>query len=143
MHVKGFFVLASLAVGCGGGLFQLDNGNGGGAGTGGGMGPPAVGSVQAALYFDMNVAPIFEAKCAACHMGTGPSPIGAPPFLGPSRSTFYASVKSDPRKYTTTAPDTSLLLTKGAHEGPALAPAEAAAIRTWLTMEGAGGGEAA
>lgn len=86
-------------------------------------------------YFQQNVSPNLSAKCAGCHMGTGPGPGGAPAFLGAQASGFYAAIRADTRFYTPSAPATSLLVTKGSHEGPAWTSGEATNITDWLMLE--------
>jgi hypothetical protein len=76
------------------------------------------------------VQPDLSSNCgAACHeQGTG----GAPTWLaGPDQ---YASIKAY-KGIVVADPKTSLLLTKGSHEGPPLPAALTAPVTAWLTAE--------
>ena len=128
------------AAGCNVGTFHYDtDGGGGSGGSGGTIGSGGSGGGSGGStgqqYFQQNVSPNLSAKCSACHMGTGPGPGGAPRFLGTQPSGFYAAIRADARMYTPAAPATSLLVTKGSHEGPAWTSGEAANITDWLTLE--------
>jgi hypothetical protein len=104
------------------------SGGSGGAGGGGGSGS----SLTARQLFDANVAPVFAASCAGCHAGTGATT--GPTFLGAGGSSYYGKLLSDPR-FVNNNPADSLLLTKGAHEGPALTVAQGMSITAWLQQE--------
>ena len=53
--------------GCGGGEVEPASDSGGGGGSGGGMPEPEAAETQTEVSFTADVAPIFEAKCNACH----------------------------------------------------------------------------
>jgi hypothetical protein len=100
-----------------------------GSGGGGGSATP---SLMAKQLFDTNVAPILAAACAGCHAGSGATT--GPTFLGTSGSDYYGKLLSDPR-FVNNTPATSLILTKGAHEGPALSVTQGNAVQEWLQQE--------
>ena len=89
-------------------------GNGSGSGSGGGSGSGSASNIDAT--FDANVKPKI-AVCIGCHAGI-------PPTLTKG-SELEAKYKVKPG-------DQSLLVTKGAHEGPALTADQKTAIVTWL-----------
>ncbi len=93
---------------------------------------PTPAASTAKTDFDTDVAPILSANCAACHAGTGTT-VG-PDYLGTGPSDFYGKLVADPRMVNNT-PAASLLITQGAHEGPAFTTAQGAAVLTWLTAE--------
>ena len=131
----------AAAAGCNVGTFHYDTdgggGSGGGVGGSGGSGGSGGGSGGATgqQYFGQNVEPNLQSKCSACHMGTGPGPGGAPTFLGAQPTNYYPNIRNDPRMFTPAAPSTSLLVTKGMHEGPAWTATEAGSIQSWLMVE--------
>jgi hypothetical protein len=76
--------------------------------------------------------PSFESTCGPCHVqGTS----NAPPYLGGSDP--YTTIKTYAGMVVAN-PQQSILLTKGAHEGPALVDPLRASITAWLTAESAG-----
>jgi hypothetical protein len=76
--------------------------------------------------------PTFESTCGPCHVqGVN----NAPPYLGGTDP--YATIKTYVG-FIVANPQQSLLLTKGAHEGPALVNPLRASITTWLTAEAVG-----
>jgi hypothetical protein len=86
--------------------------------------------VAARAFFDSDVAPKLEMRCLACHGAdrTGPA------FL---TGDVHETLLSWPALVELDDVDSSRILTKGLHEGPAWEPAEAAAVRTWIEMEAA------
>jgi hypothetical protein len=96
-------------TGTGGGT---GTGTGSGTGSGGGSGTP----VNVDATWDANVKPKISI-CLACHQGV-------PPTLSEG-SILEATYKVKPG-------DKSLLVTRGAHEGPALTADQKTAIVTWL-----------
>jgi mono/diheme cytochrome c family protein len=142
-----FIAAAASAAACGNSdsLSVPDDGMGGGA-TGGGSGsysapaaaatpadstpPPGVSDNSAKAYFVANVYPLLMTTCGSCHVAPGSD--GAPPWLS-SASASDAYTMIEGRGYIDLS--TSLLLKKGAHEGPALTTAESTAISQWLTLE--------
>jgi hypothetical protein len=76
-------------------------------------------------YFASTVYPSFKGTCSGCHTN-GPGPA----FFGADAASTYATL--DAGGYIT---QDSLLLHKGAHEGPALAPAQFTIFTTWLGYE--------
>ncbi len=142
-----FIAAAASAAACGSSdsLTVPDDGQGSGA-TGGGSGnysapvasstpadntpPPGVASNDAKAYFVANVYPLLMGTCGSCHAAPGSD--GAPPWLS-STSASDAYTMIEARGYIDLS--TSLLLKKGAHEGPALTSAESTAITQWLTLE--------
>ena len=141
------FATTFALFGCTGGLYMPPTGSGGSNGSGGsggtvgsgGSGGSGGATMTPQAYFENNVSPIFLSKCSSCHMGSGTDANG-PNWLGPSETAFYVSVKMDTRFYTPSAPASSLLITKGQHEGPALLAGEAQAIQSWLALEASPGG---
>jgi len=83
-----------------------------------------------AQYYQTMVDPSLEGTCGGCH-ATGAN--NAPRFLGPSAVAAYATIKAFPGLVV--APANSPLLTKGAHEGPALTANQVTLITTWLNQE--------
>src|SRR5215471_10319988 len=104
--------------GCNPGSYPNPGMPSGSGGTGGGM--PS----GAQNFFNQNVAPILMQNCAACHMNNGAA--AAPHFLGTSQAVMYSTLKM--QTPLTGNPNTSLLLTKGTHEGPAFTSQQASAV---------------
>jgi hypothetical protein len=94
--------------------------------------PQAPAAPTARQLFDTNVSPMLLSNCSSCHAGTPPTQ--GPTFLGAGQANFYANLKADSRFVNNTAAQ-SLLLTKGAHEGPAWSQANGNLILAWLTQE--------
>jgi mono/diheme cytochrome c family protein len=82
--------------------------------------------------FDRSVASLISGRCGSCHSDGGRA--GAP-FVSPAD--LYGAVLTYPGLVTPGEPARSLLLTKGAHDGPAWETAEADVISRWITLEGA------
>jgi hypothetical protein len=92
------------------------------AGSAGDGGSPARALFEALL-------PTFESTCGPCHVdGTS----NAPAYLGGADP--YATIKTYPG-FIVADPQQSVLLTKGAHEGPAMPAGLEASIVQWLTAE--------
>jgi hypothetical protein len=74
--------------------------------------------------FDANVEPILQSQCNACH-GAG---VGGPSAV----SLDYNTIISTPALNGGNDPQSSQLLTKGDHEGPAFTAAQESVILQWL-----------
>lgn len=94
---------------------QASNSTASGSGAGSGATDPS-------KTFNNQVKPITDLKCLPCHNG---NVNGTPP----PNLTSYATL--DPR-YITKPGASSLLLTKGIHEGPSLTAAEVTSIAKWI-----------
>lgn len=92
--------------------------------------PPGVSDNAAKVYFVENVYPSLMVTCGSCHVAPGSQ--GAPPWLS-SASASDAYTMIEGRGYINLS--SSLLLKKGAHEGPQLTPDQVNAITQWLTLE--------
>ena len=92
--------------------------------------PPGVDDNQAKVYFVDNVYPSLMVTCGSCHVSPGNN--GAPAWLS-SASASDAYTMIEARGYINIT--SSLLLKKGAHEGPALTPDQTNQITQWLTLE--------
>jgi cytochrome c553 len=108
---------------------------GGAAGGAAGAGGMAVPSAR--MYFETNVRSILVTACADCHDSTKTGP--GPDFLGAGEVSYWAQLKADPRMIGAT-PQTSLLVTKGAHTGRAFTASEEPTVATWILMEAATAG---
>ena len=76
--------------------------------------------------------PTFQTSCGnTCHAQGGSN---APTYLGGADP--YATIKAFPG-IVVTNPQASIIITKGAHEGPALAAGLQSSLMTWLTAEAA------
>lgn len=131
---------------------------GDGAGPGAG-GDPAAGAPcgdTGRAFFEENVRAILDdgatgEACARCHSGEYTDAYGAPDFLGASAGSAYDALVGDVR-FVGAVPEDSLLLTKGAHTGPAFTASQEAVVEQWLAIEaqersgecvtGGGGGQA-
>lgn len=82
-------------------------------------------------YFETMVDPSLEPTCGGCH-ATGTD--NAPVYLGSSPAAAYAQITAFPGLVTSPA-SSSPLLTKGAHEGPALTAAQVTLVTTWINMQ--------
>ena len=89
--------------------------------------PPDM-AVDPVLIFNEQVAPILTKSCAGCHNQMGG--IG-PGFLAPPD--VLATLLAYPAIVGLT-PDTSLLYTKGSHEGPALSGVDKPIVGNWITL---------
>jgi hypothetical protein len=80
--------------------------------------------------FEQNVNPLITATCNVCHGGSD----AAVAWMKPDPD-IYTTVMSWPHLVDVSAPGTSMILTKGAHEGPVWSVDQAATILTWLQLE--------
>jgi hypothetical protein len=127
-------LIAILAVAGCNGLIREKGGGGGGSGSGSGSNTP---EQQAALdAWTMEAHPaLTNSTCFACHAGTNPS---APAFLAGSadldiRNTLLGF---NPQIVDLNAPQSSRLVTKGAHEGPAITnTTDLSNLVDWMTKE--------
>ncbi len=103
-------------------------GTGGNAGSTGTMGGGGDMGAQVDADFLANVAPIVRAACQSCHGDGGIAPNH---FFSESPS-LLSNVLAYPDLIGTT-PQSSLIYTKGQHEGPALTPDEATTVAAWIT----------
>jgi hypothetical protein len=92
--------------------------------------PDAPNWSPARASFEQNVGPLIAATCNACHGGSDP----AIAWMKPDPDT-YSTVMSWPHLVDVSAPGTSMILTKGAHEGPVWSVEQAATILTWIQLE--------
>src|SRR5688500_6932702 len=124
---------AGPATGAGRGAAGTASGTSG-TGAGGACAQPA----EAAAFFEANVVGILDngagLYCASCHASSYQAPIPGPAFMGNGPDAYYDTIVIG-AKYVNASPDNSLLLTKGAHTGPAFTPQQAETVRAWLTME--------
>ena len=91
---------------------------------------------QVALdQWEQKALPVFEAKCTMCHDGSMPN-IG---YIAGATSLERRDtlILYQPRVVNLGAPQSSRVLTKGSHTGPALEAVEATAILTWIRAEAA------
>jgi hypothetical protein len=106
---------------------------GGSGGGGGGSGTP---EEQAAITAWLQSAqPALTAGgCFGCHAGTDSA---SPPFLVGSTNLDIRTtlIGFTPQVVNLSAPQVSQLITKGAHEGPALASAQETAVLDWIMDE--------
>jgi mono/diheme cytochrome c family protein len=100
--------------------------------------PPAADEPDAALpptsaaraKFDQDVLPLVNGTCAGCHGG---SPVG-PAWMKPDPD-VYSTMVAYPHLLELDSPATSMLLTKGQHQGPAWSVEQAATILEWIQLE--------
>ena len=87
----------------------------------------------AANKFKTDAYPTFNTVCSACHAGTDPTTafLKATTIDG-MRQTLLAF---DPNVVNLDAPESSRVLTKGAHEGPSLDATQTAGILGWIQAE--------
>jgi hypothetical protein len=101
-----------------------------------GGGDPGETPAQAAArqYFESQVYPVLEvASCVTCHAG-----MPGVDFLAgaPDPRAAYLTVRNfEPAVLNTDAPESSRIITKGPHSGPALQPSEAAVLLQWANLE--------
>lgn len=105
----------------------------GGAAGGSGVSTPEGQAAEQA--WTMDALPVFQNNCVACHAsGAG----GAPVFLpGTGDDMRTALMNYQPEVVDLNDPQGSRVLSKGAHEGPALAAMDAMSILTWINAEAA------
>jgi hypothetical protein len=115
---------AALLLGCTG-LISGDP-----AGGGGSLTPEQ----QVALnLFKTDAYPVFSANCATCHSGLYPDE----EFL---KASSIEAIRTqllgfNPQVVNLDAPESSRILVKGAHEGPALTATDASALLGWIQAE--------
>jgi hypothetical protein len=80
--------------------------------------------------FEAEALPLLDLRCASCHTDATVAPV----FLLPGNE--RASLLAYPNLVEPGDPATSVLLTYGAHDGPAWPRDEAAVIASWITLEG-------
>jgi len=87
----------------------------------------------AANKFKTDAYPTFNGTCSACHAGTDP----ATAFLKATSidGMRQALLAFDPQVVNLDAPESSRVLTKGAHEGPSLDATQTAGILGWIQAE--------
>lgn len=114
-------------------------GQGAGGGNQGGGGEMVI--VDAHYVYVNEVHPAVAAVCTACHnLDNG---VGAPAFFDYDAEVSYSLTRDYPG--VVAMPGSSILETKGAHDGPALSETQKAVVQKWLAMEmqeangGAGG----
>lgn len=134
----------------------LDSTSGAGAGTGTATGVGAgtstgtttgtgmttttgTGSVDGRAFFDANVSPILNngtagQLCASCHSSEFPDTTAGPDFLGASAATYYNMLVGN-IVYVNADPQSSRVVTRGLHLGPAFTPDQLALVTEWLEIE--------
>ena len=91
--------------------------------------PPGIIDNAAKTFFVSQVYPSLMSTCGGCHAPPGSA--GAPVYLSTaSAGDSYTTVEG--RGYISPS---SMLLKKGAHEGPALTTAQQSLVQQWLTLE--------
>jgi hypothetical protein len=142
----GALAIGAYAAGCGspddslGGYsaYHQNNGSSGSGGSSGGSGSGSGSSSggnspsDARTFYIQNVDPVLRPVCGTCHIaGTN----GATVWMAQTPDQTYSLILGVQNPL-------SQLVTKGAHEGPALTAAQAAIVQQWLTLVGmASGGE--
>jgi len=110
----------------------------GGGGTGSSSGGSSSGGgTTARQLFDANVSSLIGSACAICHKTAG----AAQDFTGTGPATYYQTITTYQLTTPLTGtfivydPNSSLLVTKGAHTGRAFTAAEKATVVQWLDKE--------
>jgi cytochrome c553 len=80
--------------------------------------------------FDNDVVPVLQAACAACHAS-----MANIDFLKSDPDVRTRLLEWPNKLVDLDAPAASRLLTKGAHEGPALTPEQGAPLLSWIQLE--------
>lgn len=117
--------VACPLLGCDAGTVVAPGYGSAGGGGGGGTGADAI-------DFETEIQPLLVDRCADCHQ----NPSIAPAFL--AGADMYETVIGWPDLVVPGEPGESLILTKGAHRGPAWEAAEARLIGDWIVQEGGG-----
>lgn len=131
-YISVIALLAFASAGCRSGMISVR------AMSDGGVAPPegdaAPAGPTAADVFATRVEPMLASRCGACHGAdrTGPD------FLRPNPD-VRTTLLGYPAIVSLTSPDSSRLLTKGEHSGPALSSGEADIVRNWIALEAAEG----
>jgi hypothetical protein len=110
--------VATLLAGCFGTITNGDNGNG----------TETPEEIAAQNDFQANVLPVLNGFCGSCHTAMQGVAFMAGPDVRTTILTFPNLVNLD-------TPTQSLLLNKGAHEGPALTTDQQSTLLQWLTLE--------
>ncbi len=77
--------------------------------------------------------PVFKANCASCHAGSTPN-VGF--LVGTTDQAIHDTLLGfDPQVVNIDAPESSRVLTKGSHNGPALLADQASGILEWVQAE--------
>ena len=96
----------------------------------------------AATKFKTDAYPLFSTVCAACHGGTDPTIAFVQASTPETMRTLLLGW--DPQVVNISAPESSRVLTKGAHSGPAMDATQTSAVLGWIQAEkdaaGAGSG---
>jgi len=130
-HIALVLTAGLMAFGCqaatvtGPGWGEIPEGPGGG--LPGGDDPIEDGADPEQVFLEQ-VLPVLDASCSNCHSDAGPNLVfipGGDPYSGLLDSGLVAIGD----------PGTSLLLTKGAHTGPAFDEAETNLISAWIELE--------
>jgi len=135
-------LLSSVAVGLLGGCLPSMGSGDGTTGPGSNLGGNG-GTSANETEFVTKVVPVFQGQgCAAsgCHIGPISNPYA---YLGDNASdpdNMYVTLTDDQAVVGDFSSTSALLVTKGAHEGPALTPANLAIISQWLSDEAAARG---
>lgn len=86
-------------------------------------------AVAAREKFDKHVLPLLDSNCKGCHVGDdGQGWMKATPDA-------YTTIMGWPNLVSIISPESSRLLTKGMHQGPAWTPEQAATVLSWLSLE--------
>ena len=129
-------------------------GAGAGSGTGTGVGPATgtggatgattgattgTGSVDGRAFFEANVSPILNngmagQLCASCHSSEFPDETAGPDFLGASSAAYYDTLVGN-IVYVNADPQSSRIVTRGLHSGPAFTAPQLALVTEWLEIE--------
>ncbi len=85
-------------------------------------------AVSARALFDRDVLPMLSTTCSGCHAA------GDPAWMRPLPDE-YSTIMGWPRLVDVATPATSVLLTKGMHQGPAWTAEQATPILAWIEAE--------
>lgn len=119
-------------TGTGGDIITSGTGGAGsGSGSGGFGGSPVI--EDAHYYYVNTLHPTVAQVCTACH--NPDNQVGAPAFMDYDAELSYVMTKDYNGGALIKPPAESLLMTKGAHEGPALSDTQKEIVGKWLTME--------
>lgn len=103
----------------------IDGVGSGGSGSAGGEDPPAA---KPRETFEREVLPLLNANCKGCHVDAEHGWMKAAPDE-------YTSVMAWPHLVEVLTPESSQLLTKGQHQGPAWTVEQAATVLSWIVLE--------
>jgi len=85
-------------------------------------------------YFEANVSPFVQTACASCHDGANVDEYGGPDFLGNGMESYYDTLVAN-SDMVSASPESSRLITRGVHVGPALTASQYDTALIWLQME--------